>query len=132
MRRRYSRRVISLASNKATAFLESILVQRSRNGRDVGHRSRAYVHESLRRLHNEAMHTYSPPAYPGPVHIFCAEKQERGAKTDKCLGWGKILRGEIEPHSVPGFRQTMMEEPNVEVLAEMLRMLVERNSEFQL
>jgi hypothetical protein len=37
------------------------------------------------------------------------------------LGWGEFIKGELQLYEIPGFHQTVLEEPYVQTLAKYLR-----------
>jgi amino acid adenylation domain-containing protein len=63
---------------------------------------------------------YDPGGYNGRVALFRAEKQPLGIRSDPAMGWGSLLKGEFEIHSVPGFHDTILFGPRVKRLASML------------
>jgi thioesterase domain-containing protein len=44
---------------------------------------------------------------------------------DPLLGWGRRVKGDVLVHDVPGGHSSMLQEPNVQVLAEQLQMAIE-------
>ena len=71
---------------------------------------------------------YTPKPYPGRVNLFKAmdvsyvnyqiEPPE--------LGWRKFITGELEIHEVPGSHIGILEEPNIQILAEKLRVSMDK------
>lgn len=83
--------------------------------------SLVYHLEKLAEANDRAWASYKPLPYEGRVLFFSAENQPRGVIPDPMLGWGGLLTGRVERHVIPGFRQTMLDEPNVRVLAGLLK-----------
>ena len=85
-----------------------------------GYRSRA-----------RAVADYEPVHYPGQVTVFRASKmdpeaidayRERGMyPLDPALGWGELSSEPVNVHMVPGYHETLCQEPYVQVLAGLLR-----------
>jgi thioesterase domain-containing protein len=68
----------------------------------------------------KAIHQYKPKPYQGRLTLIRAKDQLRMFEIDKKLGWGKLARGGVEVHFVPGDHYTMFNRPNVKLLAEKL------------
>jgi len=66
---------------------------------------------------------YVPQVYLGPVTLFCAKDRKIGQRysLDPKLGRGYFVRGSLEIHEIPGDHLGMLQEPNVQVLAEKLQ-----------
>ncbi|WP_256973551.1 thioesterase domain-containing protein, partial [Nostoc sp. T09] len=67
---------------------------------------------------NQAGKSYVPSIYPGQVTLFRASQQNVGLDVDLELGWGKLAAGGVELHHVPGAHASLIQEPNVQVIAE--------------
>ncbi|MDH3942579.1 MAG: AMP-binding protein [Anaerolineae bacterium] len=76
-----------------------------------------------------ASRAYQPSAYPGKVVLFRARQQPWGIHPDPTLGWGSVKIDELEIHEVPGHHGSILFEPRVGKLAELLEhMLVSGSS----
>jgi acyl transferase domain-containing protein/thioesterase domain-containing protein len=64
---------------------------------------------------------YKPQIYPGVLTIFRSTTREPLDGSDELLGWRGLAAGGIEVRDVPGTHHNMTREPNVRVLAQMLR-----------
>jgi len=66
---------------------------------------------------------YVPQVYSGSVTLFCAKDRKIGQSysLDPKLGWGDFVRGSLEIHEIPGDHLGMLQEPNVQILAEKLQ-----------
>jgi thioesterase domain-containing protein len=64
---------------------------------------------------------FVPPAYGGRISIFRVRRQPLNRIRDPQLGWGRLARGGVELHSVPGGHSTLTQEPYVGRLAEELK-----------
>jgi thioesterase domain-containing protein/acyl carrier protein len=67
--------------------------------------------------------SYDPQPYNGKITLFRAiARNLRIASTiDSKLGWEKLARQGVEVHQIPGSHLGMLEEPNVQFLAEKLK-----------
>lgn len=76
-----------------------------------------YHLERLALAHDAAWADYEPKPYSGRVIQFYAKRQPLGIDPDPTLGWKELLTGDFRVKEVPGFRQNMLDEPHVEILA---------------
>lgn len=76
--------------------------------------------------HSEASHTYRRLPYDGPVVLFRASEQPVGCYPDPYCGWKALANGPLEIIEVPGDHVSIVEAPNVNVLAGHLRCALER------
>jgi thioesterase domain-containing protein len=80
----------------------------------------------LRRLfevfetHTRAARAYEPGPFEGRVALFAAS--EGGG--DAAAGWSALAAGGLDLRLVPGDHYTLLERPNIEVLADELRALL--------
>jgi thioesterase domain-containing protein len=89
-------------------------------------RSRAYTLDALQKAHNMAYENYEPRPYEGPVALFRVSKQPLGIYSDPTLGWGQLMKGSWELYKVPGYRLGILQEPRVQILAEQLRICLDK------
>jgi thioesterase domain-containing protein len=90
------------------------------------------------KIHANTMRRYRPGQFEGSVTLFRPEENVdkilfdndprfqirraiRNIREDQFNGWGKLVTGGVELHTVPGNHFSMLREPNVQVLAEQLR-----------
>ena len=52
--------------------------------------------------------------------FITAERQLEGILQDPLLGWSGTLTGNVQQHTLPCFRQNMLDEPGANVLADIL------------
>jgi acyl transferase domain-containing protein/thioesterase domain-containing protein len=122
-----SRRFGDLARAKAEIWLDKWPVLRRHF---FEKRSMAYYWELLAMAHYRAWAGYQPKPYDGKVLFFRSQRQPRGIYPDPLLGWAEKLTGEVAIHEVPGVQQTILSEPNVEIVASLLdKMLAHANCE---
>lgn len=78
--------------------------------------------------HWRALLQYRPRPYPGHIHLFRARKQgiSNFAHT---LGWDSLVGDRVIVNVIPGTHETMLQEPNVQVLAGILRSLLDQAQE---
>jgi len=67
-----------------------------------------------------ATQNYELRRYPGRITFFKANETLEGTNTDLTMGWSDWAIGGVDVHNVPGNHATLMYEPHVEILAELL------------
>jgi thioesterase domain-containing protein len=70
--------------------------------------------------HYHAKRAYAPAVYPGKITCFWPSEAEQ-KDTKKRSGWQKLSAEKIESHIIPGDHYAMAGEPNVRVLAKILK-----------
>jgi aspartate racemase len=68
-----------------------------------------------------ALRLYRPGSWEGRVTLFRAQTPMVGMRYDPVAAWEALAMGGVDSISVPGDHISILEEPNVEVLAERLR-----------
>ena len=107
-------RMLDLAQNKIEIILDGLPAgSRFR----IRKHSLVYYLERIAEVNDRAWARYRPKPYDGKVVFLRARKQPRGLIRDPLLGWKDFLTGELHVHEVPGFRQNMLDEPNVTEVA---------------
>lgn len=66
----------------------------------------------------QAMDSYIPGTYAGPITLFKASKQFDNVVND--LGWQTLTTGNLTIQTIPGDHYTIMREPNIKELAKKL------------
>lgn len=112
-----ARRLLELAQAKGETLVDSLS---ARVNRAVDNHSLTYHLERLAAAHDHAWAAYEPKPYDGKVTLFFAKQQPFGICPDPTLGWRSLLTGDFQTIEVPGFRQNMLDEPNVDMLANAL------------
>ncbi|HID75578.1 MAG TPA: non-ribosomal peptide synthetase, partial [Planctomycetaceae bacterium] len=76
----------------------------------------------------QAMWEYRPRPYPGKITLFRSQQQPASVEIarDPYLGWGAWAQGGVEVHPIPGRHTEMVKEPNVRVLARLLRQCLQQ------
>ena len=69
---------------------------------------------------NQAAKSYVPQVYPGRLTLLQASQKAVGAEDDPEMGWGQLTAGGVEIHEIPGSHTQIMEEPQVQLVAEKL------------
>ncbi|MFY7799807.1 MAG: type I polyketide synthase [Dolichospermum sp.] len=72
---------------------------------------------------------YTPKTYSGRVNLFKAMDKSLSLtyKIDPLeVGWKKFVTGELEIHEIPGTHMGILEEPNVQLLAEKLTACIDK------
>jgi thioesterase domain-containing protein len=88
-----------------------------------------YLRRCLRvfKAGSEAAQRYIPGPYSGRIDILCAAEMPNGEpKPQDDGGWSRCCSVPIVVHSVPGNHQTVLREPNVGRVAEVLHGLIAR------
>jgi hypothetical protein len=81
----------------------------------------------VREADHEANREYVPKPYSGRVTLFRASRQPLGCYPDPKLGWGSLVKGELEIHEIPGSHShTLVREPHVRVVVEKLKLCFQR------
>jgi thioesterase domain-containing protein len=63
---------------------------------------------------------YVPSIYSGKLTLFFSTDRDRELEPDDDLGWNGLVTGGVELYECPGKHTTVMQEPNVKVMAEKL------------
>ncbi len=108
------RRIREIVQARTETLAQSVS---ARLGRTARTHSMTFHLERLAAAHDLAWAAYEPRPYDGKVVLFHASRQPMGIDPDPTLGWERLLRGDFKTIEVPGFRQNMLDEPNVDVLA---------------
>jgi thioesterase domain-containing protein/acyl carrier protein len=75
----------------------------------------------------QAMSSYIPQIYRGRIVLFqatewfAAAQHPQGHMPDSAVGWQRLSTEPLEVRSVPGDNYTMLAEPNIQILAEQLK-----------
>ncbi|MHC5760763.1 thioesterase domain-containing protein, partial [Nostoc sp.] len=86
----------------------------------------------LREVNIQALKKYVPSVYPGQVTFM--QIDERVEKTESLnskyvrqLGWDNLVAGELDIHYIPGNHDSILKEPNVQVLSTKLKVCLEKS-----
>ncbi|HEX5601362.1 MAG TPA: thioesterase domain-containing protein, partial [Pyrinomonadaceae bacterium] len=60
---------------------------------------------------------YVPTSYSGRIVVLRARRQPRNRIRDLHLGWGKLAKGGVDVHFIPGDHGNVLKEPHVQGLA---------------
>ena len=74
-----------------------------------------------------AEQAYKPRFYPGKLVLFWCSEWSFRAYQDKRLGWSEIAADGLEAHVVPGNHLSMLQFPNVAIVAEKLRKCLDKS-----
>jgi amino acid adenylation domain-containing protein len=86
----------------------------------------------IMKLNHKAMGSYSPPAYPGMITLFRAEAgsvavSQEVVEVEPTLGWKEVATSGVEVYTIPGYHEYMVHQPNVVILAELLKSGIEKS-----
>ena len=65
----------------------------------------------------QALYRYRPQPYSGQVVLFSATEQASKSTSDSSNGWGQLVGENIDIYKIPGDHYSIIQEPNVEILA---------------
>jgi amino acid adenylation domain-containing protein len=85
-----------------------------------------YKLEFLYDAHIEAIISYKPDPYNGPIAMFRANWQPFGIHKDPTLGWKDFIKGELELYEFPGHHYNTFIEPSLRVLAGQLNAYINK------
>jgi amino acid adenylation domain-containing protein len=81
----------------------------------------------------QALRTYNLQSYPNRIILFrtdenSADSQDKavGVKSERLLGWDKVVTGGIDVYYIPGSHTTLFDEPHVRNLADKLKECLEK------
>lgn len=77
--------------------------------------------------HLRAAHQYEHRLYPGTATLLRAERQPIGCIPEPCNGWDRVVRGRLEVLPVPGDHASLLEAPNLRVVAERITEILARS-----
>ena len=87
-------------------------------------RAGSYMDQAIQQVeaaHWEAVEKYVPRVYPGRVTLFRAARVSARFIFDPTYGWAPLAGGGLDIVEIPGERPTIVDEPDVRILAEQLR-----------
>jgi thioesterase domain-containing protein len=76
------------------------------------------------RVNARALRSYQPQQYRGRIVLLVAERRRR-EPGDPTVGWSRLSSEPVEVHAIPGDHYTILQEPQVSVLAEQLKRCLE-------
>jgi acyl-CoA synthetase (AMP-forming)/AMP-acid ligase II/thioesterase domain-containing protein len=88
--------------------------------------SHARALQEVLRANRQAVQDYVPGVYPGRIVLFLSVEAPDRSCYDGRLGWNEAAAAGLEVHVVPGNHNNLFEEPHVGVLAEKLRVCLQR------
>lgn len=84
---------------------------------------RRFLH--IFKVNSQEMWRYRPHAYPGKIIFFRAREEDAINAKHPERAWVDLAQGGLEIIDVPGNHITMNESPNVQVIAERLKIALE-------
>jgi acyl-coenzyme A synthetase/AMP-(fatty) acid ligase len=80
--------------------------------------------------HKQALNTYVFRPYAGKLTLFRTRDENRteaiGLEYDSHFGWGEIVMGDLDIKYIPGSHLSLLNEPNVRVLAKQVKICLEK------
>jgi aspartate racemase len=87
-------------------------------------------HLDIISANDQAQNQYIFQVYPGQMTLLRTDDKNRdtavGMQYDPLFGWGSLVAGGIDVHHLPGSHLSLLDEPNVQVLAEKLKLCLEK------
>ncbi|MFN7528019.1 MAG: acyl-CoA synthetase, partial [Dolichospermum sp.] len=81
-------------------------------------------------IYIQAMNTYIFQPYSGQVTLFRTKDENRteavGIEYDSKFGWGEIITGDLDIKYIPGSHLSLLDEPNVRVLAKQIKICLQK------
>ncbi|MDB9537413.1 amino acid adenylation domain-containing protein [Dolichospermum planctonicum CS-1226] len=81
-------------------------------------------------IYTQAMNTYTFQPYSGKVTLFRTKDENRtdaiGMEYDSKFGWGEIIIGDLDVKYIPGSHLSLLDEPNVRVLAKKMKICLHK------
>jgi oxalate---CoA ligase len=96
------------------------------NAQAHGQSSHTRALREVLKANRQAVRNYVPQAYPGRIVLFLSVEAPERTCYDRRLGWNETAAEGVEVHVVPGNHDNLFGEPHVEVLAEKLRLCLQR------
>ncbi|MGH7998903.1 MAG: hypothetical protein ACREPR_05605 [Brasilonema sp.] len=93
------------------------------------HLSEGDQHLNIMGANIQALEQYNFQGYPGRMTLFRTDDKNRddvvGVQYDPLFGWGELVDG-VDVYHLPGSHLSLLEEPEVVMLAEKLRLCLEK------
>ncbi len=88
--------------------------------------SQIQIQKAVEQAHAEAYYAYKPKSYEGTVAVFRAAKQPLGIYPDPTLGWGELIKSELDLQEAPGHHIGLLSEPRVRITADKIRKCLDK------
>ncbi|WP_052754408.1 thioesterase domain-containing protein [Calothrix sp. 336/3] len=89
------------------------------------------LHVKVAEANALAFSNYDYLTYDGSLTLLRTEDKNRsqalGMKYDSLFGWGEVVTGEIDLDYIPGSHLSLLQEPNVQVVAEKLQICLQKH-----
>jgi len=89
---------------------------------DLSNYPRDYI--KYAQTHWHALTEYKPRPYPGEITLFRAKKQSLSS-FNHTLCWDSLVEDRVNVTVIPGTHESMLQEPNVQIIASKLRTLLD-------
>jgi thioesterase domain-containing protein/acyl carrier protein len=116
---------LGVSFRSAPELSESYAVKLIKEMGDLFHFSEQ--HRKVALVQYQARKRYRPRLYPGRLTLFRARMQPLLSSHDPENGWGRLAAGGLDIRVVPGNHLGMLQEPHVQVLAELLKLCLEQS-----
>jgi thioesterase domain-containing protein len=80
---------------------------------------------TLMEIHMQAIISYRTPPYEGHLTVFRIRRMPLFTRQAPDLGWGQVARGGVTLHWISGAHHGLLQSPDVEGLAAMLRQAID-------
>lgn len=119
------RYVLKLVTSRGRRMFRRVNEKAQKARKAIGGEVRQSSFQAFRRQNEVAAINYTPVPFEGKVVLFRGTRIPIKLLADRYNGWDRLARGGVEVHEVPGGHQTMLDEPNVRVLADKLQACID-------
>ncbi len=93
---------------------------------------RIHRNRYIREVNIQASKKYVPSVYPGRMTFMQIQEQVEKIETSSSkhipqLGWDNLVAGELDIHYIPGNHDSILKEPNVQILSAKLKACLEKS-----
>ena len=74
----------------------------------------------------DALRNYTPQMYPGQITLLLSSEAPERSFYDRRLGWSDMAADGLDVQVVPGSHDTLFAEPHVKILAEKLKVCIQK------
>ena len=102
-------------------------VKRRQRPGDKVVRAQSQTDAQAKELRDQLVRAYKPEPYDGAVTLFSVTKRPWFIRWDPMEQWNKILTGPLEIVAIPGDHMSMLQPPQVGILADAIRAILQKN-----
>jgi aspartate racemase len=102
-------------------------VKRRQRPGDKVVRAQSQTDAQAKQLRDQLVRAYKPEPYDGAVTLFSVTKHPWFIRWDPMEQWNRILTGPLEIVTIPGDHMSMLQPPQVGILADAIRAILQKN-----